>query len=86
MKITYKKHARLWSIVLNVFNPPGFKSQNGILTSEKTLAAIPETFLTAYGSLVQAMDVKSGQTLLIRAGTSSVNFISSVRSSPILKK
>jgi len=38
----------------------------------ETLAAIPETFLTAWGSLVQAMDVKSGQTLLVRDGTSSV--------------
>ena len=38
----------------------------------KTLAAIPETFLTAWGSLIEAMDVKSGQTLLVRGGTSSV--------------
>ena len=38
----------------------------------ETLAAIPETFLTAYASLVEAMDVKSGQTLLVRGGTSSV--------------
>jgi NADPH:quinone reductase-like Zn-dependent oxidoreductase len=36
------------------------------------LAALPETFLTAWGSLVEAMDVKHGQTLLIRGGTSSV--------------
>lgn len=36
------------------------------------LAAIPETFLTAWGSLVEAMDVQAGQTLLIRGGTSSV--------------
>lgn len=38
----------------------------------ETLAAIPETFLTAWGSLVEAMDVNSGQTLLVRGGTSSV--------------
>jgi NADPH:quinone reductase len=38
----------------------------------ETLAAIPETFLTAWGSLVEAMDVKSGQTLLVRGGSSSV--------------
>ena len=38
----------------------------------ETLAAIPETFLTAWGSLVEAMDVKSGQILLVRGGTSSV--------------
>lgn len=36
------------------------------------LAAIPETYLTAWGSLVEAMDVQAGQTLLIRGGTSSV--------------
>jgi NADPH2:quinone reductase len=36
------------------------------------LAALPETFLTAWGSLVEAMEVESGQTLLVRGGTSSV--------------
>ncbi|MDF1502281.1 zinc-binding dehydrogenase [Roseisolibacter sp. H3M3-2] len=36
------------------------------------LAALPETWLTAWGSLVDAMDVQAGQTLLIRGGTSSV--------------
>ena len=38
----------------------------------KTFAAIPEMFLTAWGSLVDAMGVKDGQTLLIRGGTSSI--------------
>lgn len=36
------------------------------------LAALPETWLTARGSLVEAMDVQAAQTLLIRGGTSSV--------------
>jgi NADPH:quinone reductase-like Zn-dependent oxidoreductase len=36
------------------------------------LAALPETYLTAWGSLVEAMQVARGQTLLIRGGTSSV--------------
>ena len=36
------------------------------------LAAIPETFLTAWGSLTEAMHVQAGQTLLIRGGTASV--------------
>jgi NADPH:quinone reductase len=36
------------------------------------LAALPETYLTAWGSLFEAMDVTAGQTLLIRGGTSSV--------------
>jgi NADPH:quinone reductase-like Zn-dependent oxidoreductase len=36
------------------------------------LAALPETYLTAWGSLVEAMQVLAGQTLLIRGGTSSV--------------
>ena len=36
------------------------------------LAALPETWLTAWGSLFEAMDVRPGQTLLVRGGTSSV--------------
>jgi NADPH:quinone reductase-like Zn-dependent oxidoreductase len=36
------------------------------------LAALPETYLTAWGSLVEAMEVQAGQTLLIRGGTSSL--------------
>ena len=36
------------------------------------LAALPETYLTAWGSLVEAMDLEVGQTLLIRGATSSV--------------
>lgn len=36
-----------------------------------TLAAIPETFITAWGALA-ATNVQPGQTLLIRGGTSSV--------------
>lgn len=35
-------------------------------------AAIPESFLTAAGSLEDALEVKPGQSLLIRGGTSSV--------------
>jgi NADPH:quinone reductase-like Zn-dependent oxidoreductase len=35
-------------------------------------AAIPETYLTAWGCLVEAMAVRSGQILLVRGGTSSV--------------
>jgi NADPH:quinone reductase-like Zn-dependent oxidoreductase len=38
----------------------------------ETLAAIPETFLTAWGSLVEALDVQAGQRLLIRGGTSAL--------------
>jgi NADPH:quinone reductase-like Zn-dependent oxidoreductase len=36
------------------------------------LAAIPETYLTAWGSLFEAMEVQTGQSLLVRGGTSSV--------------
>ena len=36
------------------------------------LAALPETYLTAWGSLVEAMEMQRGETLLIRGGTSSV--------------
>ena len=38
----------------------------------ETLAAIPETFLTAWGSLVEALQVRDGQVLLVRGGSSSV--------------
>jgi NADPH:quinone reductase-like Zn-dependent oxidoreductase len=37
----------------------------------ETLAAIPETYLTAYGSLFTAMQMEQGMSLLIRGGTSS---------------
>jgi NADPH:quinone reductase len=36
------------------------------------LAALPETWLTAWGSVVEAMGVAAGHTLLVRGGTSSV--------------
>nr|WP_069753463.1 zinc-binding dehydrogenase [Streptomyces sp. EN16] len=34
--------------------------------------ALPEMFQTAYGSLTTGLDLKAGQTLLIRGGTSTV--------------
>ncbi len=40
--------------------------------SWELLAAIPETYLTAWGSLFDAMEVQTGQSLLVRGGTSSV--------------
>ncbi|MDE6485190.1 MAG: zinc-binding dehydrogenase [Duncaniella sp.] len=36
------------------------------------LAAVPETFYTAYGSLGVSLQLKAGDTLLIRGGTSTV--------------
>jgi len=36
------------------------------------LAAIPETYLTAWGCLVEAMELKAGQRVLVRGGSSSV--------------
>lgn len=36
------------------------------------LASLPETWLTAWGSLFEALEIRSGQRLLIRGGTSSV--------------
>jgi NADPH:quinone reductase len=36
------------------------------------LGAIPETYLTAWGCLVDAIGVKAGDTMLVRGGTSSV--------------
>src|SRR5690348_4600459 len=38
----------------------------------ETLAAIPETYLTAWGSLFEAMEMEKGMSLLVRGGTSSV--------------
>ena len=36
------------------------------------LGAVPETLQTAYGSLTVGLDLRAGQTLLVRGGTSSV--------------
>ena len=36
------------------------------------LAAIPETYLTAWGCVVDAIGVKAGDALLVRGGTSSI--------------
>lgn len=36
------------------------------------LAAIPETYLTAWGALFTAMEMEEGMSLLVRGGTSSV--------------
>ena len=41
-----------------------------------TLGAIPEMFQTVSGSLTQALEVKKGETLLIRGGTSSIGMLS----------
>jgi len=39
------------------------------------LGAIPEMFQTASGSLIQALEVKKGEVLLIRGGTSSIGML-----------
>lgn len=41
----------------------------------ETLGAIPEMFQTVSGSLNEALEVKSGDTLLIRGGTSSIGML-----------
>ncbi|MEU4523676.1 zinc-binding alcohol dehydrogenase family protein [Amycolatopsis sp. NPDC024027] len=38
------------------------------------LGQVPETLQTAYGSLTTGLDLKDGQTLLIRGGTSALGF------------
>jgi len=38
----------------------------------EVLGAVPETLQTAYGSLTVGLDLRAGQTLLVRGGTSSV--------------
>lgn len=40
-----------------------------------TLGAIPEMFQTVSGSLHEALEVKKGETLLIRGGTSSIGML-----------
>ncbi|MEL7003346.1 MAG: zinc-binding alcohol dehydrogenase family protein [Bacteroidota bacterium] len=41
------------------------------------LGAIPEMFQTVSGSLNQALEIQSGETLLIRGGTSSIGMLAS---------
>lgn len=38
------------------------------------LGAVPETLQTAYGSLTTGLDLRSGETLLIRGGTSALGY------------
>lgn len=38
----------------------------------ETLGAVPETLQTAYGSLTTGLDLRAGQSLLIRGGTSAL--------------
>jgi NADPH:quinone reductase len=40
----------------------------------ETLGAVPETLQTAYGSLTVGLDLRAGQTLLIRGGTSALGY------------
>ncbi|MEM6764760.1 MAG: zinc-binding alcohol dehydrogenase family protein [Bacteroidota bacterium] len=42
----------------------------------ETLGAIPEMFQTANGSLEEALELKTGEKLLIRGGTSSIGMMS----------
>ena len=44
--------------------------------SFQELAAIPETFFTAYGSIFDCMQTKINETVLIKAGTSSLGLAS----------
>ena len=43
-----------------------------------TLGAVPEMLQTAYGALTVGLDVRPGQTLLIRGGTSSVGLTAAI--------
>ncbi len=43
-----------------------------------TLGGVPEMLQTAYGALTVGLDVRSGQTLLIRGGTSSVGLTATI--------
>src|SRR5205823_2802240 len=41
----------------------------------EVLGAIPETLQTAYGSLTTGLDLKAGETLLVRGGTSALGLV-----------
>src|SRR5947207_9262781 len=41
----------------------------------EVLGAVPETLQTAYGSLTTGLDLKAGETLLIRGGTSALGIV-----------
>jgi NADPH2:quinone reductase len=43
-----------------------------------TLGAVPEMLQTSYGSLTVGLDVRPGQSLLVRGGTSSVGMCTAV--------
>ncbi|MGI5402543.1 zinc-binding alcohol dehydrogenase family protein [Streptomyces sp. CA-135486] len=43
----------------------------------ETLGAVPETLQTAYGSLTTGLDLRPGQSLLIRGGTSALGLAAS---------
>jgi NADPH:quinone reductase-like Zn-dependent oxidoreductase len=43
-----------------------------------TLGAVPEMLQTAYGSLTVGLELRAGQTLLIRGGTSSIGMAAAV--------
>ena len=49
-----------------------FPVQTGL--SWKELAAVPETYFTAWGSLFECLDLKPSDTLLIRGGTCALGY------------
>lgn len=51
-----------------------FKVNTSLLFEE--LAAIPETYYTAWGSLFESLDLKKADTLLIRGATSALGYAS----------
>ncbi|MFY0672346.1 MAG: zinc-binding dehydrogenase [Bacteroidia bacterium] len=63
-------YAEFTSVPLEIVFP--FKSD----LPWETLGAIPEMFQTVSGSLNQALEIKKGETLLIRGGTSSIGMLS----------
>lgn len=44
----------------------------------EVLGAVPETLQTAYGSLTVGLDLRAGQSLLIRGGTSALGVVTAV--------
>ena len=62
-------YAEYASVPLSVILP--FESSLGW----ETIGAVPEMFQTVWGSLHQALEIKEGETLLIRGGSSSIGML-----------
>jgi NADPH:quinone reductase-like Zn-dependent oxidoreductase len=68
---TYAEYALLNPISISA-PLPGIDPSRMQISSFASLAAVPATFLTAYGVLTTTLRIKQNETLLVHAGSSSV--------------